>query len=256
MARRWRHCAVYQRCRVEDAVSEISPDTAQDTDPHEDNPLADMPVSKVLLYVGLQAAFFTLIGWGLWAWMDRPALQFVTFDWTQTGQGMALALALIALSLVLTKLFPEQTEKLIRSQARNYPFLKHRISIAAIIFVSLCAGVGEEALFRGGLQTLLGDTLPLPIAIALAAALFAAIHFAQPLNSALIFIIGATFGVIYWQTGSLLTVMIGHAVYDIYAIWALQKAMHELGVFDEEPQSPSPFDEESEQAGPQSAQRN
>ena len=61
--------------------------------------------------------------------------------------------------------------------------------------------------------------------------------------------IGCLFGVVYWQTESLLTVMVAHAVYDVYALWALQNAMHELGVFDEEPISTLPAGEENETLG-------
>lgn len=217
------------------------------------DPFDGMPISKVLSYIGLQAVFFTAIALALWRMAGRSEWKFVTFSFGETGNGLLLAIALIALSAGLAKTFPRYAEWLIRSQARNYSFLKNRISIGAIIFISLCAGIGEEALFRGGLQTLLGDFLPLPLALALASALFALIHFAQPLNSALIFIIGCLFGVVYWQTESLLTVMVAHAVYDVYALWALQKAMHELGLFDEEPSSPAsrplPPGEENETLG-------
>jgi len=199
------------------------------------NPLEDMPLWKVLSYIGVQAACFTAFGVALWALSDRLPSEFVTFRMDEVGAGLGLALALIGTSLVLARLFPRYVEWLVRSQARNYPFLKDGISIPAIIFISICAGVGEEALFRGGLQTLLGDYLPLPAALILASALFALIHFAQPLNSALIFIIGCLFGMVYWSTASLLTVIIAHAVYDVYALWALQKAMHEFGVFDDAP---------------------
>lgn len=199
-----------------------------------DKPLADMPVWKVLTYVGLQTAAFIAFGVALWIASDRPAASFVSYQVWEIGAGLALAFALIALSFGLSKAFPKWVEWLVHSQARNYPFLKHRISLLAIIFISICAGVGEEALFRGGLQTLLGDYLPLPVAILVASALFALIHFAQPFNSVLIFVIGCLFGVVYWATGSLLTVILAHTVYDIYALWTLQKAMHEFGVFDEE----------------------
>lgn len=211
-----------------------------------DNPLADMPVWKVLTYVGLQTAAFIAVGVALWIISDRSAASFVSFQAGQIGAGFALAFALIGLSFALSKAFPKWVEWLVRSQARNYPFLKHRISIAAIIFISICAGVGEEVLFRGGLQTWLGDFLPLPIAILIASALFALIHFAQPLNSALIFIIGCLFGGVYWTTGSLLTVIIAHTVYDIYALWTLQEAMHAFGVFDEEEAPGLPSEPERE----------
>ncbi|MEM7688202.1 MAG: type II CAAX endopeptidase family protein [Pseudomonadota bacterium] len=197
------------------------------------DPFADMPIWKVLTYIGLQATFFTALGVALWVIADGSQAPFIAFNWVETAHGLILAAALIAFSFAMAKAFPKYAEWLIRSQAANYSFLRHRISLGSIVFISLCAGIGEEALFRGGLQTLLGDHLPVPLALIVAAALFALIHFAQPLSSALIFAIGCLFGVIYWQTESLLTVMIGHAVYDIYALWALQEAMHELGVFED-----------------------
>ncbi|MEM7700844.1 MAG: type II CAAX endopeptidase family protein [Pseudomonadota bacterium] len=211
-----------------------------------DNPLADMPVWKVLTYIGLQAVAFISVGVALWIFSGRAAASFVAYAAWEVGAGLALAFALIAVSFVLSRAFPKWVEWLVHSQARNYPFLKHRISISAIIFISLCAGFGEEVLFRGGLQTLLGDYVSLSFAVLIASALFALIHFAQPFNSALIFIIGCLFGVVYWATGSLLTVIIAHTVYDIYALWTLQEAMHEFGVFDDEEAESLPGEPERE----------
>lgn len=206
--------------------------SAQETD--REAALAELPLRKVLSLVGLQTVFFVTVGLALWNLAERPLVAFVALRASDAGMGLGLAAVLIATSAALSKVFPTYTERLVRAQARNYPFLKNRVPLGAILFISLCAGIGEEAFFRGGMQTLLGDVLPMPLAVAIASALFALIHFAQPLNSALIFVIGSLFGVVYWQTGSLLTVMVAHAVYDIYALWALQKAMHELGVFDDE----------------------
>lgn len=197
------------------------------------DPLAEMPLWKLLLTVGLQAFAFTMVGWAIWVLSGRPRADFLGFAAWEVGYGMALALALILISFALAKAFPKHADSLVREQARRYPFLKNRISIGAILFISICAGLGEEALFRGGLQVLFSDYAPAPLAIALASGLFAAIHLAKPLNTALIFAIGALFGVVYWQSGSLLAVIIAHTVYDIYALWALQNAMHELDVFGE-----------------------
>ena len=194
---------------------------------------ADMPLSKILALIGFQATAFALVGWSLWALSHDTSLPFITFARWEIGYGLALGGALIITSAALAALSPALMEKLVRAQADTYPFLKDKLALGPIVFLSLCAGIGEEALFRGGLQTLLGDNLPYPYPVLIAALAFALIHFAKPLNSALIVVIGCLFGVIYAATGSLLTVMIGHAVYDIYAIWALQEAFHRLGVFDD-----------------------
>jgi len=192
----------------------------------------DMPLWKILALIGLQTSAFTLVGWFLWTLAREADADSVTFALWEIGYGLALAGALIIASAALAYCSPRLMEKLVRAQADTYPFLKDKLRVGPIVFLSLCAGIGEEALFRGGLQTLLGNHMPITLAIVLASALFAAIHFTKPLNSALIFAIGCLFGAIYWATGSLLAVMIGHAVYDIYAIWALQEAFHRLGVFE------------------------
>lgn len=229
MAGERRRGAVHERCRVEAGVS------AQ-------RAAVDIPVPKLLLFIGIQAFAFTAIGGAIWVTSGRGRDGFVSLAPWETGYGIALALALIALSGGLAWAFPGYARWLVRTQARNYSFLKHRIGIGAIVFISICAGLGEEALFRGGLQTLLGDYLPAPLAIVLAAALFALIHFAKPLNSALIFAIGCLFGGVYWATGSLLTVIVAHTVYDVYALWALQQALHRMGIFDEaDADAPAPL---------------
>ena len=57
------------------------------------------------------------------------------------------------------------------------------------------------------------------------------VHFAKPLVAAIIFVIGVVFGCVYWITDSLLAVMVGHALYDVFALWYVQKEMHRLDVF-------------------------
>jgi membrane protease YdiL (CAAX protease family) len=194
-----------------------------------------MPVGHVLRIFAAQTFFFVVLGYGLWLTSDEAqARPFLTVSLREVSLGLGLAGALIAASAVLARLFPAFAERMMRAQAKSYPFLKHRLSPGAIVFLSACAGIGEEALFRGGAQTWLAGIIPAPAAIAIAAALFAAIHFAHAINSLLIFLIGCLFGLVYWQTGSLLAVVIGHGVYDVYAIRALQDGLHRLGVFEEE----------------------
>ncbi len=202
--------------------------------------LSNIPISKLMTLTGFQAACFTIIGLTLYQFSGRDLATFLSVAPWEIALGAALAGALIALGAALSRLFPDYADWLIRSQAGNYPFLKQRLSLAAITFISFCAGLGEEALFRGGVQLLLGDYLPVSLAILIASLMFALIHFAQPVISALILVIGTIFGVVYWYTGSLTAVIIGHAVYDVYALWALQEGMHRLRVFDDPSEDAAP----------------
>ncbi len=197
-----------------------------------------MSVRDICKGLGSQAVLFIALGLALWWLSGRELSAFVTVDLPQIGQGIALGFALIAVAAAIFHGFPNLSEKLVRLQAHNFAFLEKKLSMPVIVFFSICAGVGEEAFFRGGLQTLFGDYVPIWAAIGLSSAVFMMVHFAKPLIAAVIFVIGATFGVFYLWTGSLLTVMIGHAVYDIYAFWYLQREMHRLDAFPSPPEDP------------------
>ena len=187
--------------------------------------------ATLLLLLTGQTLFFAAIGLGLWVISGRAALSFVTFGIDQLAHGALLAGVLVAVAAAVYYGLPKVSEYLVRTQAKNFAFLEKPLPFPAIVWVSLGAGIGEEALFRGGVQTLAADYVGMPLAIAIAAALFAVVHFARPLIAAIIFAIGVVFGCVFWITGSLLTVMLAHALYDVFALWYVQKEMHRLRVF-------------------------
>lgn len=191
--------------------------------------------ATLLALLTAQTVVFVALGGGLWSLSGRPVSGFVSFGLDEVLLGTALAGALVAVAAAVFLGLPKVAEHLVREQAENFAFLEKPLSFPAVVWVSLGAGVGEEALFRGGVQVLASDYVGMPLAIALAAALFALVHFAKPLIAALIFLVGIVFGVVYWLTGSLLAVMIGHALYDVFALWYVQKEMHRLGVFASKP---------------------
>jgi uncharacterized protein len=91
-----------------------------------------------------------------------------------------------------------------------------RLNILEILFVSICAGIGEELLFRGGIQPLLG--------IWTTSLLFVVLHgYINPFNLALtaygIFMI-AVIGVMGLMTEHLgiLSAMAAHTVVDVYLL--------------------------------------
>ena len=199
---------------------------------HPGEEMAELPTSKLLGLTGLQTAVFVAVGLGLWVFSGRSVSAFVTFDFGQIGLGLTIAGAMIALGYALFRGFPTFGEKLVRDQARQFAFLDRRLGLGAIVLLAACAGIGEEALFRGGVLILASEYMPFAIALIGSSAIFALIHFAKPVVTSLIFTIGAVFGLIYWFSDSLLAVMIGHWVYDIWALWFIQEEMHRLGVFD------------------------
>ncbi len=188
---------------------------------------------KLLSLMMVQTVLTAGLGLAVWWFSGRALADFISVDTSQITLGIAIGAGLSAVVGGFFYSFPKISEQLVRAQGHNLKFLENRLGFGAIIVISIGAGVGEEALFRAGLMTLASDYMAMPLAIILSSLLFALIHFAKPIISAIIFMIGAFFAVIYWQTGSLLAVMIGHALYDVFALWYVQKELHRIGYFDE-----------------------
>lgn len=205
-------------------------------EPEEQPPKRENTLGRALVLLAFQAIGMIALGGWLWRLSGRDQASFVTVSLAEVPPGLALGGVLIAVALALFRGLPRISETLVRMQADTYAFLGPKLGMSAIVFIALCAGAGEEALFRGGLQTFLGDFLGAPPAILLSSAVFAVIHLGKPVITALLLTVGAIFGVVYWLTGSLLAVMIGHALYDIWALRYLHREFVRLGLVGEREQ--------------------
>ena len=112
-----------------------------------------IPLGTAIGLLAIQCGVMIAVGLLLWHWSERDLDAFVTISGLEVLQGLAFGLAMIAIAFALFRGFPRIGETLVRMQADTYAFLGPRLGLPAIVFISLCAGVGEEALFRGGLQT-------------------------------------------------------------------------------------------------------
>lgn len=197
-------------------------------------PISRLSQQALLAIIGGQAIAFFLIGVALYYFSGRPLASFLDFDPSGLAVGIGLGTLLTLAAAAAFLGFPHWTDRLVVLQAEGYGIFTgdKPLSPGTIMAIALCAGIGEEALFRGGLQTIIADHTAPWLAIAASSALFAALHIPEPVIAALVFAIGTVFGIVYWVTGSLLAVMIGHALYDIFALWYVQKRVIELGITD------------------------
>jgi membrane protease YdiL (CAAX protease family) len=89
---------------------------------------------------------------------------------------------------------------------------------AQFALVALLAGVGEELLFRGVLQHILGEwTTPLA-SLAITSLLFGAAHALSKLYFLLATAIGLCFGGLVLQYNDLVAPMVAHSLYDFFAL--------------------------------------
>jgi membrane protease YdiL (CAAX protease family) len=87
-----------------------------------------------------------------------------------------------------------------------------------LALISLAAGIGEEMLFRGLLQTILGCWLGLWGGIAAASVLFGLMHLITPTYALMAAAMGVYISCVQVATGNLLTVIVTHALYDLVAL--------------------------------------
>ncbi len=130
-------------------------------------------------------------------------------------------LATVPLLAVLTFLLQSRAPALRRliaaAESLLGPFFKS-CSFVELAIVAALAGVGEEALFRGVLQTWGTEALGPALGIGLTSIVFGLAHFVTPLYAFLAAAIGTYIGVLYYVSGDLLAVMLVHGLYDLVAL--------------------------------------
>ncbi len=154
----------------------------------------------------------------------RTSLIGVTSVWQQIGLGAlaGLIIAVIAQFLIASPLLQK-----VNVQYANV-LGRFKLNLSEITFVSLCAGVGEEILFRGALQPFLG--------VIITSFVFVAIHgYINPMNWRLsIYGLYMTVGICligYLSvTQGLVSAIIAHTVIDIYLLYFLQKTAGQIPV--------------------------
>lgn len=144
------------------------------------------------------------------------------WHWTWLDACVGVAASVPPL-LILTQLMRSTSPQLASTQR----FMNHLVrplfvpyGLVRIGFISLLAGLGEEALFRGVIQwrlTEVGGFLP---GLAIASVVFGLCHWATALYMLFATAAGLYLGLLWHWTGNLLTPVLAHATYDFAAfVW-------------------------------------
>jgi len=89
------------------------------------------------------------------------------------------------------------------------------LAVASGLVLGLVAGLSEELLFRGVMQTSLDATLGSAGAIFASSFIFGLLHAATPLYAVIAGFFSAFFGVLFTTTGNLIVPISTHAIYDV-----------------------------------------
>ena len=112
-----------------------------------------------------------------------------------------------------------------RSQIEFFAKMDMAFTPPRIVLMAITAGVAEEMLFRGVLQTWLANHLPLAIALLLSSAVFGLLHMRTLLYAVIAGVIGLYLGIIFVLTENLLAPMTAHALYDYAALEYTRRAV-------------------------------
>ena len=105
----------------------------------------------------------------------------------------------------------------------GFEFTPFRIAVMA-----LAAGIGEELMFRGFLQTWIDGFAPLTVAIVVTNIVFGLLHMRTVLYAVIAGLVGVYLGVLYAVTDNLLVPIVAHGVYDLIALEYTRRAIGRL----------------------------
>ncbi|MEO6057814.1 MAG: CPBP family intramembrane glutamic endopeptidase [Gemmatimonadales bacterium] len=177
--------------------------------------------------VALAEGGLVLAALALGAWTGVAPFAAVGLTWGGLGWGIAATVPLLlGLRWCLQTPLPPVVRLVGVARTRIAPLFAGS-TLLDLALVSALAGLGEELLFRGVIQTALGVHLPHGVAVALTAALFGLAHCITPTYAVLATLVGAYLGWTFLASGNLLTPIVAHALYDLVALALLVRVKPE-----------------------------
>ena len=190
----------------------------------DDQPGRDVIIMFAVFFEGGLAPLSLFLGW----WLGHNPL--AQFAWSETDAlwGVLAAVPLVLLFL-LTLRWPVGPLRQIKTfcEEEFIPLLAGS-SWSDMALIALSAGVGEEMLFRGVLQSSLGAWLGIGWGLLAASLLFGLLHPISIPYIVVTMVVGFYLGGAFVLTGNLLTVMVTHALYD-FALMAYLLRYHYRG---------------------------
>ncbi len=177
-----------------------------------------MPRKQMLLIaLGVEGGM-VLLGWGLGAVFGTPAFGQLRLTGASAGYGV---LACVPMLLALAWVLRSRWTPLVRFRKTIdegvAPLFAH-CTLLDLMAISVLAGLSEEVLFRGVMQTALAGVVGLWMAVALTSVVFGLAHYVTFTYAVYATVVGAYLGVLLIAFDNLLVPVVAHAVYDFLAL--------------------------------------
>lgn len=180
--------------------------------------LQPMTRRHLLLIAIVSEGSLVLLAWGLGAVVGTPAFDLLHLSWAATGFGLLASVPMLG---VLAWVIRTQWPPLVRFQGTIDEVvtpLFANCTMMDLVVISALAGLGEEVLFRGVMQTALAGAVGLWLAVALTSIVFGLAHFISVTYAVYATVVGVYLGVLLIVFGNLLVPVVAHAVYDFLAL--------------------------------------
>ncbi len=111
------------------------------------------------------------------------------------------------------------------SQIKFFSKIGFEFTMPRIIAMAVVAGIAEEFLFRGVIQSWISGFAPLAVALIASNIIFGLLHMRTVLYAVIAGLVGVYLGVVYIYTDSLLAPIITHGLYDYVALVYTKRAI-------------------------------
>jgi membrane protease YdiL (CAAX protease family) len=169
-----------------------------------------------------------LVAWWLGWLLGEPLEGSAWWDPSDAAWGAAASLPMLAVFWLGLRLRLPALARIRRLCDEIIRPLFAPCTLAELALLSLLAGAGEEALFRGVLQAALARRLGPWAAVVLVGLAFGLAHAITPTYALFAALLGVYLGAVGLAAGNLLVVVVAHALYDFAALVYLTRgpALH------------------------------
>jgi membrane protease YdiL (CAAX protease family) len=150
--------------------------------------------------------------------LGQPSLELIQLSWKALLLGVTATVPLVPLVLWLSRSSWPPFRRLRLEVEQTLVPLFSKCTTIDFALIAILAGLGEEILFRGLIQTGMAGPLGVWTALAITSVLFGLLHFVTHTYAIIAAIFGAYLGWLYVATGDLFVAVVTHSVYDFVAL--------------------------------------
>lgn len=194
--------------------------------------LMDTPPAKhhnitlwIILFEGGLAVLALVVGWIIGFWpLETITLTATELPghWKAALWGVLATLPMLAIPIVVDRVPLRPFRRLRLSVDELIVPLFRDCTIVQLAMIALCAGAGEELLFRGLLQGVIADKVSgahgMWLGLVVASLVFGVIHWITPTYAILAGLVGLYLGWLFLWSDTLITPIVAHGVYDFLVL--------------------------------------